>query len=153
MTTHRLGIPVTTINRTLEDLRTSFFPPRLVRRATRQAELKGHRLDSIETDRTRSDLERAFLALFAHHCLPPPEVNPKVGRHEVDFLWRGERLVVEADTFTYHRGSIAFESDHARDLDLRRQGYTVLRFTDQQLEAEPERIVADVRRELDAARR
>jgi very-short-patch-repair endonuclease len=153
LTTHRDNIPVTTVPRTIEDLRASSLPEYLVRRAIRQAELKGLRLDGIETDRTRSDLERAFLALFAHHRIPTPEVNPKLGRYEVDFLWREQRLVVEADTFLYHRGSVAFESDHARDLDLRQQGYAVLRFTDSQLEAEPERIAADIRDELAAARR
>ena len=150
--THRDNIPTTTVPRTIEDLRASSLPEYLVRRAIRQAELKGLRLDGIETDRTRSDLEAAFLALFAHHRLPPPEVNPKLGRYEVDFLWREQRLVVEADTFTCHRGSIAFEDDHARDLELRRKGYAVLRFTDKQLGAEPERIVADIRKELAAAR-
>jgi very-short-patch-repair endonuclease len=153
LTTHRDNIPTTTVPRTIEDLRASSLPEYLVRRAIRQAELKGLRLEGIETDRTRSDLETAFLALFAHHRLPPPEVNPKIGRYEVDFLWREERLVVEADTFAYHQGSIAFEDDHARDSDLRRQGYAVLRFTDKQLEAQPERIAADVRSELAARRR
>jgi very-short-patch-repair endonuclease len=151
--THRDNIPVTSVARTIEDLRAStLVPPHLVRRAIRQAELKGLRLDGIETDRTRSDLETAFLALFASHRIPPPEVNPKIGRYEVDFLWRSERLVVEADTFAYHRGSISFEDDHTRDLDLRQHGYAVLRFTDRQLETDPERIAADIRGEL-AARR
>jgi very-short-patch-repair endonuclease len=153
LTTYRDNIPVTTVPRTIEDLRASPTPGYLVRRAIRQAELKGLRLDGIETDRTRSDLESAFLALFARNRIPPPEVNPKLGRYEVDFLWREERLVVEADTFLYHRGSVAFETDHERDLDLRQQGYAVLRFTDKQLEAEPGRIAADVRKELAAARR
>jgi very-short-patch-repair endonuclease len=153
LTTYRDNIPVTTVPRTIEDLRASSLPEYLVRRAIRQAELKGLRLDGIETDRTRSDLERAFLALFAHHRIPRPEVNPELGRYEVDFLWRAQRLVVEADTFLYHRGSISFESDHARDLDLRQQGYAVLRFTDKHLEAEPDRIAADIRNELAAARR
>jgi very-short-patch-repair endonuclease len=72
----------------------------------------------------------------------------KLGRWEVDFLWRDQHLVVEADTWIYHRGSVAFEDDHARDLDLRAAGYTVLRFTDKQLEDEPERIAADLRRAL-----
>jgi len=149
LTTHRDNIPTTTVPRTIEDLRTSsLIPSNLVRRAIRQAELKGLRLEGIETDRTRSDLERAFLALFASHRIPPPEVNPKLGRHEVDFLWREQRLIVEADTFAYHQGSVSFESDHARDLDLRQQGYAVLRFTDKQLEGEPERIAVDIRREL-----
>jgi very-short-patch-repair endonuclease len=119
-----------------------------VRRAIRQAEFAGHRLGAIESDGTRSDLETAFLALYRRSRLPAPEVNVKLGRWEVDFLWRAQRLVVEADTWTYHRGSAAFEDDHARDLDLRAAGFTVLRFTDRQLESEPERIAADIRKAL-----
>jgi hypothetical protein len=116
LVTHRDYIPVTTVPRTINDLRaSSLIPPRLVRRAIRQAELKGLRLEGVETDRTRSDLETAFLALFSSHRLPAPEVNPKLGRYEVDFLWREEKLIVEADTWTYHRGSISFEDDHAPD--------------------------------------
>jgi len=72
----------------------------------------------------------------------------KVGRWEVDFLWRSHGLIVETDSFLYHRGSVSFESDYARDLDLRSAGYTVLRFTDTQLEAEPERVAALVADEL-----
>ena len=109
----------------------------------------GYRLDGVESDGTRSDLETAFLDLYRRCGIPKPEVNAKLGRWEVDFLWRAQRLVVEADTWTYHRGSVAFEDDHARDLDLRQQGFAVLRFTDKQLEDEPERIVADLRRALD----
>jgi len=153
LTTHRHNIPVTTVPRTLEDLtRTELLPPRLLRRATRQAELAGYRLEGIATDRTRSDLESLFLALVRRYRLPDPEVNVKLGRYEVDFLWRPQRLVVETDFWNYHRGSVAFHADHERDLDLRAAGFTVLRFTDRQLEAEPERVVADIRRELTANR-
>jgi very-short-patch-repair endonuclease len=148
LTTHRDGIPVTTVIRTIEDLRRSAFPLRLTRRAIRQAEFMGLRLDGIESDRTRSGLETLFLDLCRRHHLPPPEVNVKLGRWEVDFLWRSQRLVVETDSWTYHRGSVAFEADHARDLDLRAAGYTVLRFSDRQLEEEPGRVVADVARAL-----
>jgi very-short-patch-repair endonuclease len=153
LTTHRANIPVTTVPRTLEDLtRTSFLPPHLLRRAIRQAELKGYRLEGVESDRTRSDLESLFLTLLERYGLPHPEVNVKLGRWEVDFLWRDQRLVVEVDFWTYHRGSVAFHADHERDLDLRAAGYAVHRFTDRQLEAEPERVVADIRRELTANR-
>jgi hypothetical protein len=142
LTTYRHGIPVTTVARTLEDLRaTSLLAPNLLRRATRQAELAGYRLDGITTDRTRSDLEALFLALVERYGLPHPEVNVKLGRWTVDFLWRAERLVVEIDVWTYHRGSVAFHDD----LDLRAAGYAVHRFTDIQLESEPERVVADIR--------
>ncbi len=147
LTTLRHHIPVTTVPRTIDDLRGQ-LPPHLVRRAIRQAELAGHRLDGLGSDGTRSDLETAFLDLYRRYGLPAPEVNVKLGRWEVDFLWRSQGLVVEADTWTYHRGSVAFEDDHARDLDLRAAGFTILRFTDKQLESEPERIVADLQRAL-----
>lgn len=108
----------------------------------------GLRLDGIETDRTRSDLEREFLRLCARRGLPLPEVNVELGRWEVDFLWRSQRLMVEIDSFAYHRGSVAFQDDHARDLDLRGEGFAIHRFTEQQLEEEPGRVVEDVARAL-----
>jgi len=152
LVTYRDRIPVTTVARTIEDLHKTRLSEHLLRRATRQAELKGYRLEHIETDRTRSDLETLFLDLCCRYGLPRPEVNAKLGRWEVDFLWRSQRLVVETDTWTYHRGSVAFEDDHARDLDLRSEGVTVLRFTDRQLENEPERVMADLARALENGR-
>jgi hypothetical protein len=121
----------------------------------RQAELKGHRLEGAESDRTRSDLEVLFLALIHPHRdrIPPPEVNVKLGRWTADFLWRRQRVVVETDYWAYHRGFVAFEDDHARELDLRSAGYTVLRFTDLQLENEPKRVIEDLERELGRGRR
>jgi very-short-patch-repair endonuclease len=110
----------------------------------------GLRLDGIETDRTRSDLEADFLALCRRRRLPMPQVNIKLGHWEIDFLWRAQRLAVEVDSFAYHRGSVAFQDDHARDLDLRQAGFTVLRFSERQLEEEPERVAADVAAELAA---
>jgi very-short-patch-repair endonuclease len=71
-----------------------------------------------------------------------------LGRWEVDFLWPEHKLVVETDSFTYHRGSVAFDDHHARDLDLRSRGFTVLSFADTQIEEEPARVVADIVRAL-----
>jgi very-short-patch-repair endonuclease len=122
-------LPVTTIQRTVDDL-DGTGPPHLFRRAKRQAELKGIQLEGSEHRRARSDLEEDFFALVHRHRLPSPETNVKIGRHEVDFLWREQRLVIETDSYLYHRGSVSFEDDHVRDLDRRSAGYTVLRFTD-----------------------
>lgn len=108
----------------------------------------GQRLEGAEGRRTRSELEEDFLRLCRRHHLPLPEANAKVGRWEVDFLWREQRVAVETDSFAYHRGSIAFEDDHARDLDLRGAGYAVHRFTERQLDEEPERAMGDVARAL-----
>jgi very-short-patch-repair endonuclease len=150
-TTFRDRIPATTIQRTIDDLG-GHVPPYLLRRARRQAELKGIRLEGAEGTRSRSDLEEDFLALCARHRLPPPETNVKLGRWEVDFLWRDRNLVVEIDSWTYHRGSVAFQDDHDRDLDLRQRGFTVLRFSERQLEDEPLRVAADVARALGRGR-
>ncbi|MFL5873775.1 MAG: DUF559 domain-containing protein [Solirubrobacterales bacterium] len=149
MTTHRDSIPVTTIQRTIEDLAATSLAPHLIRRAQRQAELKGHRLEGVESDRTRSDLETLFLEICANHELPSPEVNVRLGDYEVDFLWRSQCVVVETDFWAFHRGSVAFYADSERDLEVRLQGYEVLRFTDRELEGAPARVAALVRRALE----
>jgi very-short-patch-repair endonuclease len=142
--TRRLDIPVTTPARTIEDLRGT-VPARQWRRAVRQAELAGFRLGpEVETDGTRSDLEWDFLRLCRSAGLPRPEVNVRLGRWTVDFLWREERLVVEVDSYLYHRGRVAFQDDHARELDLRSHGYEVRRFDERQIEKESGRIAADL---------
>lgn len=46
---------------------------------------------------TRSEAERRFLAIVRASGLPQPEVNAWIARHEVDFVWRTARLVVEVD--------------------------------------------------------
>lgn len=145
--TCRHDIPVTIVQRTIDDL-DGTVPSYLVRRARRQAELMGVRLKGAEGRRQRSDLEEDFFALISYHRLPLPETNVKIGRWEVDFVWREQRVVVETDSFTYHQGSVAFQDDHDRDLDLRRRGYTVLRFSDKQIDEEPKRVVEDVNRAL-----
>jgi very-short-patch-repair endonuclease len=146
--TIRNRIPVTSVPRTLEDLRGA-VAPRLYRRAVRQAELAGFALGpSVRGDRTQSDLELDFLAFCRAHDLPVPEVNVQIGRWKVDFLWRAARLVVETDSYEYHRGSVSFEDDHARDLDLRRLGFTVRRYTGAQVRDHPAAVVADLREVL-----
>jgi very-short-patch-repair endonuclease len=145
LVSRRERIPVTTVPRTIADLRGA-VPPRLLRRATRQAEIAGFALGpGVGTDGTRSDLERAFLALCRRHDLPAPEVNVRLGRWTVDFLWRGAGIAVETDSWGFHRGSVAFEDDHARDLDLRRRGFEVRRFTYRQVRDEPAQVAADLR--------
>jgi very-short-patch-repair endonuclease len=142
LTTIRTGIPVTIPRRTIEDLPT-VLPSYLVRRARRQAEFLKHEL-RLPTDRSRSDLEADFLSFCRRHHLPLPEVNVKVGPYEVDFLWPDHKLVVETDFFDYHRGSQAFEDDHQRELDLRRMGYAVRRYTGAQLTGYPAEIAGEL---------
>lgn len=153
-TTHRLGIPVTSVTRTIHDLRRTKptrggANPMQLRRALRQAAVLGLPLGiDLETRRTRSDLELLFLEICRRHGLPTPEVNVEVAGIEVDFFWRRRRLVVETDSYRYHRGRIAFENDRERDLELHSLGFEVVRLSETQIDEEPARVATVVRRLL-----
>jgi very-short-patch-repair endonuclease len=143
--TVRLGIPATTPSRTLADLR-SVLPLSQFDAARRQAEFLRLALDpALEPDRTRSELEGRLLALCRRHRLPRPEVNAGIGSFTVDFLWPDRRLVVEVDGFHAHGTRSAFESDRARDVELRLLGYVVLRFTWRQLTEQPREVTRALR--------
>ncbi|HTR75923.1 MAG TPA: DUF559 domain-containing protein [Solirubrobacterales bacterium] len=149
--THRHGIAVTTPARTIEDVRPE-LEPYLFRRALRQAELAGHRVPHLSAvKRTRSDLELLFLVLCERHGLPRPLVNRRVHGRLVDFFWPEHRLVVETDSWEYHRGSVSFEDDHDRDLDLHAHGIATRRYTGDQLERSPGAVAADLRDALGLA--
>lgn len=142
------GIAVTAPARTIEDIRDA-VEPYLFRRALRQAELAGHRVPHLSAvKRTRSDLELLFLGLCDTHGLPRPLVNRRVHGHRVDFWWPEQRVAVETDSWEYHRGSVAFEDDHERDLELRAHRIVTRRYTGDQLEATPDAVAADLRAAL-----
>ena len=50
---------------------------------------------------------KGFKKIVAEYDKNHPDVNVKVGRFEVDCLWRDRRLVVELDTYRYHGNEIA----------------------------------------------
>jgi very-short-patch-repair endonuclease len=147
VTLHR-GIPVTTPGRTIADLREAISTRRSgaitgyeLRKAIRQANVLGLTIGPRDAKvRTRSDLEGDFVRLCRRHRLPPPEVNVRVGPYLVDFLWRVRRLVVETDSYLYHRGEVAFQEDRARELGLMRGGFEVLRLSELQLDEEPAQV-------------
>jgi very-short-patch-repair endonuclease len=108
-------------------------------------------LADVESDRSRSDLERDFLRLCRRHRLPLPEVNVKIGPYTVDFLRRRQRLVVETDGWKAHRGRQAFLDDRSRDPYLAVRGLEVQRFSDEQVAQAAPLIIALLRRRLRAA--
>jgi very-short-patch-repair endonuclease len=143
--TTRDGIPVTRPSRTLDDLR-RVLPSQKFAAALGEAEflrlLIGQRQ---QVDGARTDLEAMFLALCRRHRLPQPEVNVRVDRFEVDFLWRAHRLIVEVDGWESHRTRSAFEEDRRRDARLKLLGYEVLRFTWRQVKDEARTVAATIR--------
>jgi very-short-patch-repair endonuclease len=140
-----LGISVTKPARTLDDLRRT-FPRAVFSAALREAEFLRLPIgNGAERDLTRSELEARFLALVRRHRLPPPEVNVRVDRYEVDFLWRPQQLIVEVDGWESHGTRSAFEEDRARDARLKVLGFEVLRFTWRQVASDSAAVAATIR--------
>jgi very-short-patch-repair endonuclease len=157
--TSRHGIPVTTPARTILDLAATLRPARL-EHLLDQAEIReltdypaldamaaahpGHRgarklKEALQrhhagTDLMKSDLEILFKELCRNHGLPEPRINRRIEGKDVDFLFAEQRVVVETDSWRYHKTRSAFENDRARDAILARAGYRTLRFTDTHIE-------------------
>ena len=93
---------------------------------------------------TESDTEDRIWALIVKAGMRRPERNAWLHGFKVDFLWRDERLVVEADSVAYHSLRANVEADRRRDAKLRAHGYDVLRFTWTQVAHEPEVVIAGI---------
>ncbi len=105
-------------------------------------------LDRGEPARTRSEAEERLLDLVRRGKLPEPEVNVRVAGHQVDLLWRKQRLVVEVDGFAFHSSQLAFERDRRRDAELMAAGLRVMRVTWRRLQEEPDAALVDLVRAL-----
>lgn len=97
---------------------------------------------------TRSKAERALLDLVTRGGLPRPQTNVRVAGHEVDTLWRSERLIVEVDGYAFHSHREAFERDRRRDAELQAAGYRVLRVTWRRIASEPESLLVTLAQAL-----
>jgi very-short-patch-repair endonuclease len=102
----------------------------------------------VERGVTASELEERFLEICRRAALPQPAVNAWLTLNneaiKADFLWRHERLVVETDGRAIHGTRKAFERDRLRDQRLAVAGYTVVRFTWQQVTREPVTVAQTV---------
>lgn len=97
---------------------------------------------------SRSRREKALLRLIRDAGLPMPETNVPFGRFELDFFWRSERLVVEVDGETFHRGPGAVGRDREKDLAVKAAGLHILRFTADHVLKRPWMVVATIAGEL-----
>lgn len=71
----------------------------------------------------------------------------------VDALWRTERVIVELDGRDNHSSPGQLERDRRKDLQLRRAGYVVLRYTWAQVVFEWPAVLADLRATLSSVAR
>jgi Protein of unknown function (DUF559)/Transcriptional regulator, AbiEi antitoxin len=102
---------------------------------------------------TRSDLEDAFIAFAQRHGLPAPETNVPLLAYVVDVLFATERVIVEVDSWEFHRFKTSFESDRDRDADLLAAGYQTVRITDERMKTDPEHEARRLKAILNARRR
>jgi very-short-patch-repair endonuclease len=96
----------------------------------------------------RSMLEVLLLQLSDDHQLPAPVANAQIEGFIVDFSWPRTRLIIEADSYTYHSMPSAFERDRERDQHLTLAGYTVVRFTHKQVTRQRKAVADRIRRLL-----
>lgn len=104
--------------------------------------------------RCGSALESVCRVLLAGAGLPAPEtqlvVRGRDGRvvGRVDFAWPEQRLVVEADGFAFHADRRQYREDRRRTNALVLAGWTVLRFSWEDVVEAPDAVVAAVRAAL-----
>jgi Protein of unknown function (DUF559)/Transcriptional regulator, AbiEi antitoxin len=101
---------------------------------------------------TGSWLEHRFLPLVDAGGIARPAVDVVVEWFEVDCLWPTERVIVELDSYGFHRDPHTFESDRRRDVALQLAGYIVLRFTYRRVVGEPGAMIAELAAALTQAR-
>ena len=167
--TEQRAIAVTSPARTLLDLAAT-LPHRAIERALDEAEVRdlygltsldamarahaGERgaarlqqalADDGEPTLTDSELEELMLALCNQHGIEHPSPRTWVAGLRVDFVFKASRLVIETDSWAYHRTRRAFERDRERDAILARAGWRTLRFTHRQLTREPALVAATIR--------
>ena len=78
---------------------------------------------------TRSEWEDAFPAWCRQHKLPVPVMNAIVAGYEVDALFPEEKVIVELDSWEYHKDRSSFESDRDRDAATLAAGFVTVRIT------------------------
>jgi hypothetical protein len=100
----------------------------------------------------RSPLEYDFVVLAAKHGLPPPVTNVRVAGHLVDALFAEERVIVELDSWGFHRDRVSFEDNRERDAATLTAGYITIRLTSERWSTDPQREAARLQDILDQRR-
>ena len=82
-----------------------------------------------------------------------PPIELRCGIRYPDIAIEELRLVIELDGRSHHTRVGDFDRDHTRHNDIVREGWTVLRFTAQQVLRQPQEFVETIRETIEAIRR
>ena len=114
-------------------------------------------------DRAESPLESAARVAFAEAGLEPPELQvtihglqaqgqpPEPFAARVDFLWRAQQVIAEADGLVKYNDRKDLLNERERDHQLREAGYTVVHFTWQELFQTKQKVLTRIRTALTGA--
>jgi hypothetical protein len=78
---------------------------------------------------TRAEWEDEFPAFCKQYELPEPILSVMVAGYETDALFPNEKVVVELDSWEFHKDKEAFESDHDRDAERLAAGFVTVRIS------------------------
>lgn len=100
---------------------------------------------------TRSEAERLMAQLLRQARITGWQANFPLGEVAVlDFAFVAQRIAIEIDGRAWHSSGDRFQADRHRQNQLVLRGWTVLRFTWEDLTRHPSRVVAQVRAALAA---
>ncbi len=95
---------------------------------------------------TWSENEELLLSITRSLNLPDPDTNQFIVLPDggpairVDFVWREQKVIVEADSDKWHNTRQRFEIDRRRDQRLTAGGWTVIRTTWRQMKYRPHEL-------------
>lgn len=105
---------------------------------------------------TRSDAERGLRDVLTlagiDGWIPGLEVRACGHDYHVDFGFDAEQFAIEVDGRSFHSDPRSFQIDRQRQNDLVAAGWTVLRFTWEDITMRPEKTLARIRRVLASLR-
>lgn len=172
----KLGIPLTTVPRTLVDLGHVVAPEVLTRavhdalrrrlttmdrlgaaleqdggRGTRGTSNLARLLTESASAPTESELERRVLRILADAGLPPPvcqyEVETPSGlKARIDFVYLAPKVGIEADGYRWHSSRADWSRDQTRLNGLVALGWRILHITWADIEAGGAQLTDDLRR-------
>jgi hypothetical protein len=95
---------------------------------------------------TWSENEEALLAITRELGIPDPDTNQFIVLDDggppirVDFVWREDRVIVEADSKKWHTSRQRLEQDRLRDQRLTAAGWKIIRTTWRQMTQRPHEL-------------
>ena len=99
----------------------------------------------------RAGWEDDFPAFCVENDLPVPVMGAVIGGYIVDAVFVREKVIVELDSWEFHKDRIAFENDRERDAQMLALGYRTIRITWERLHARPHQEAARLRKILEEA--